>query len=320
MPRAPVSLLLEPALAPAARLLWLALRLCKEEQEPGITSLAAGTSLTRATVRKQLAHLKTAGYYSPGRVSSAAGTAPQVEIPAELLPEPGLRPQAKLLYGLLQTLPTYRPEQESGHFTTLTLSQACRIGEVTARQAIREMEDRGWIALKQVNRRAPIRFTLRNPVRERSQSEVFHVMERLKEADFRGEAIMQACLSLLIASDEFEENARPGFLINPLTDERMELDRYYYSLSLAFEFNGLQHRRTTKRFPNEHSLSMQKARDLMKDSLCRSRGIHLIVLTRADLSLKTIQERTGSRAPLRDLSRHGDLVAALEKVCRAYRR
>lgn len=46
-------------------------------------------------------------------------------------------------------------------------------------------------------------------------AEVAQAQLRLQESEFRGEAIMKEYLSLLIDSDEFEDNARPGFLVNP---------------------------------------------------------------------------------------------------------
>lgn len=51
---------------------------------------------------------------------------------------------------------------------------------------------------------------------------------------------MREYLSLMIDSGEFEDNAAPGFLVNPLTDERLQFDRFYPP-GVAFEFNGPQH-------------------------------------------------------------------------------
>lgn len=45
---------------------------------------------------------------------------------------------------------------------------------------------------------------------------------------YRGQALMREFLSDLVASTDFLDDARPGFLINPFTGERMEYDRYYF--------------------------------------------------------------------------------------------
>ncbi|HLO02512.1 MAG TPA: hypothetical protein VK191_05355, partial [Symbiobacteriaceae bacterium] len=126
-------------------------------------------------------------------------------------------------------------------------------------------------------------------------------------------------LSLLIDCDEFEENARPGFLINPLTDELMELDRYYPP-SVAFEFNGPQHYRTTALYAKESKLRTQQMRDLMKTGHCARRGITLVVVHAADLSLAGMQAKVADLLPLRNLLGHDPLIAFLERVSRPYRR
>lgn len=313
--RAPISLLLDPDLRAAAKVLWLASRLHRGLAKP--TALAVGSGLTLPTVRRSLAQLEAGGWYSAaaGAVERPPAGA-RVSIPASLLTEPRVRPQAKLVYGLLQSGPAFRGK--SGEFTYTDLSAYARISVVTSRQVIRELAEAGWIQASQANQLAPVRFTLRIPELDRSEAEVAQAMSRLKEAGHRGEAIMREYLSLLIDSDEFEDNARPGFLVNPLSDERMELDRYYPGVA-AFEFNGSQHYRTTARFPSPMALAMQQARDLMKETLCARRGVRLVVIIEEDLTLKTMQQRVGTLLPLRDLSCHGELIEHLEKVSKSYR-
>ena len=313
--QAPVSLLLDPDLTAAAKVLWLAIRVHSESVTP--TRLAASSGLTLATIRKLLAKLEAVGWYSPStgaieRSPSGAG----VSIPASLLSEPRVRPQAKLLYGILQTGPAFR--DQSGEFTYTALSAWARVSAVTIRQVVQELAETGWIQASQANQLAPIRFALRIPELDRRAAEVAQAMRRLQEADYHGEAIMREYLSLLIDSDEFEDNARPGFLVNPLTNERMELDRYYPSV-VAFEFNGSQHYRATQRFPSEQALAMQQARDLMKEALCARRGVRVVVINRDDLKLETMQQKVGALLPLRDLRFHAELIDALEKVSKPHR-
>lgn len=69
---------------------------------------------------------------------------------------------------------------------------------------------------------------------------------------------MKEFLSLVVDSDRYEDNATPGFLVNPFTRERLELDRFYPP-SVAFEFNGPQHYGATELFSEEQA-TMQRGR------------------------------------------------------------
>ncbi|MEW6048508.1 MAG: hypothetical protein AB1609_18860 [Bacillota bacterium] len=64
---------------------------------------------------------------------------------------------------------------------------------------------------------------------------------------------MKCWLDLLVAGDDFVDNARPAFLGNPLSRDPLEFDRYYLD-GVRFEFNGpsttapLRRSRTSRRF------------------------------------------------------------------------
>lgn len=312
--QAPVALLVDWDLTAAAKVLWLTTCL------PGELTLRAGlaevTNLHPATVRKHLARLEELGWYSPvdGPIHGSAGR--QVSVPAGLLLDKRVRPQATVLYGLLQTCPGYR--DKSGEFTYATLSALAQVSPATVRLAVRELAGACWIQASQANQLAPVRFTLRDPDLERGAAEAAEARRRLEEADYRGEEIMREYLSLLIDSTDFEDNARPGFLVNPLTNERMELDRYYPGV-VGFEFHGPQHFHTTDRFPSATALAMQQARDLMKEALCARHGVRLVVIRRDDLRLAAMQQKVGSLFPLRDLKGHEQLIETLEAAGKSYR-
>ena len=312
---APVALLQAPNLTPAAKVLWLALYVTAGPATP--TRLAAASGLTLATIRTGLRQLGACGWHNrtTGAIDPNPGSV-RVAIPTDLLAEPRIRPRAKLLYGLLQTTPGY--QNQTGQFTNKALGLCVGVSGDAVREIVRELTDLGWLQFSQVNQLAPVQFTLRNPLLERRRAAVAAAAQRLKEADYRGQEIMREYLSLLIASDEFEDNARPGFLVNPATGERMELDRYYAPVA-AFEYNGPQHYRTTERFPSERAVGMQQARDLMKEALCARRGCRLVVIQREDLSLAAMRQKVGDLLPLRDLRGDELLIAFLEKVSRRYR-
>lgn len=129
---------------------------------------------------------------------------------------------------------------------------------------------------------------------------------------------MREYLTLLIDSDQFEDNAAPGFLVNPLTNERMQFDRFYPP-SVAFEFQGPQHYGATALY-SEAEAAKQRGRDLMKQGICIERGIRLVLIQPQDLSLKVIQQKVGPLLPLRDLIEYQPLIAMLESIARGYRR
>lgn len=298
--RVPVCLLLNPDLPPTAKVLWLATR--AEPAPASLAELATSSGLAPGTVRSGMTRLNSADWDT-----RATADCQSVDIPCSLLGDRRLRPQARLLFGLLQTLPAYH--NKSGTFTYPALSDRVQLSAVTLRECAGELRKTGWIQTAQANRQAPVRFILLFP----GDAEVALAAQRLQETDYRGEAIMKEYLSLLIASDEFKDNARPGFLVNPLTDERLELDRYYWP-KVAFEYDGPQHFRTTKRFPNEKKLAMLQARDLMKEALCARRGIQLIRIQWEDLSLQAMKQKVGALLPLRDLRNHTQLIELLEKA------
>jgi hypothetical protein len=174
----------------------------------------------------------------------------------------------------------------------------------------------GWVQLRQESRVKPIEFTLVSPDLLRSRAEVAVVERRLKRAKFAGEALMQEYLSLLIDSDQFTDNARPGFLINPITDERLELDRFYPP-DLAFEYHGAQHEHATE-FASQAEVEAQRLRDLIKVGLCVYSGIRIVIIRAADLSLEGMIRGIGSSRPLRDLTGHQALIDLLEDATICY--
>lgn len=307
----PEQLLLDRQLPDSAKLLWVAMRLL-----PGgtagnlsITKLMAVSGLSFPTVSKGLRLLKACQGWD------GAGGRPAI-LPAALLAD-RVSVKEKLLYGVLQFTPRF--EHPHGQVSHSGLGLLWGEHPATVRKAMSGLANGGWVAVSQRNQRSPICFTLRDPVQERQKREVANAGQRLKEADYLGEEIMREYLSLIVDSDQFEDNASPGFLVNPYTGERLQFDRYYPP-KVALEFNGPQHYRPTERYPSETEAMRQQARDYIKAGICALRGIRLIVLLPEDLSLSGIRSKVDGLLPLRDLSEHQPLVGFLESVARGYRR
>ena len=73
------------------------------------------------------------------------------------------------------------------------------------------------------------------------------------------------------------DNVRPAFMVNPITNQCLELDCYNEELRLAVEYNGIQHYKFVSFFHrnNDHFMT-QKYRDDMKRRICKEQNINLI--------------------------------------------
>lgn len=128
---------------------------------------------------------------------------------------------------------------------------------------------------------------------------------------------MREYLSLLIESDEYEDDAKPSFLVNPSTGERLQFDRYYPPIA-AFEFQGRQHTAASKRF-SPAEVAKQRTRDLIKRGLCDELGIALVTVEAQDLTLERMRQKIGNLLHLRDLTGLDELVEYLEEVAWEHR-
>ena len=72
--------------------------------------------------------------------------------------------------------------------------------------------------------------------------------------------------------------SKPKWLINPKTGWKLELDGYCEELGIAFEYNGIQHYKSIKRFfhSSRRTLEDQQQIDLLKRKICHDKGIALI--------------------------------------------
>lgn len=301
---APASLLLDPDLTASLKLLWLIRRLYPEA---GPTELAAHSGLAQNTVRTHLSRL----------TSQSWATERKALLPNALLTDRRLSAKSRILFGTLQLLPNY--DSQAGQCTYLSLSNLTGQDLKTVRSAVQELTAAGWLQVTQTNQRAPLTFRLTHPNQPWLEAERARMEQRLKRATWTGEAIMREFLSLMVESDLYEENACPGFLINPFTHQPLEFDRFYPP-DVAVEFNGDQHYGPTELFPSAEDAARQRGRDLIKLATCLERGIKLIIIRPADLCLQGMQAKIGPLLPLRDLRDRQELVGYLERLGRRYLR
>lgn len=300
-----LSLLLNPTLSAHVKLLAIARR---HDPDASPTMLAQRTGLSRAAVYEGLQLLKHAQLNFTGR---------RVRLPLALLADRSVGPAAKLLYGSLQAVPG--SQGQTGQFAFASLSKATGFGTNALRRAVAQLIAGGWVQTRQANRSRPIEFEIGDPHQFRIHEELLAAERRLSRARREGrggEGIMQEYLSLLVDSTEFTENARPGFLVNPLTGDCLELDRFYPP-KVAFEFNGAQHYQGTGRF-TQADADAQRVKDLFKAGLCLYAGVDLVIIHAEDLSLQAMLEQIGRRLPLRELTGYDALIDLLERVSLLY--
>lgn len=306
--RVPAALLLAKTLSASEKILWIALQFRSKPHLP-VAELAMRSGLGVSTVRVSLPQVTG---FRPGTPRG-----PSVLIPADLLQDPQLKAQPKLMYGSLQLVPQF--ERPAGRTAVTELASLTGISAHTVRSALRSLREHGWLQVAQAGKFSPIHFTLCNPMADLRSRSVQAARRRLDAAPFTGEALMREYLTLLVESDEYEDDASPGFLINPFTGEEMQLDRYYPP-GVAYEFNGPQHYGPTARYPSEEEALKQQVRDFLKERICARRGIRLVIVRPEDLSLDGMVEKVRGLLPLRSLEGHEDLVAFLESRSLPYRR
>jgi len=72
------------------------------------------------------------------------------------------------------------------------------------------------------------------------------------------------------ARDEYS----PEWLVNPRTNRRLKLDRYYPELGIAFRFVGLQGRQNYRL--SDEEIQQEADRNLAREEACRLQGITLV--------------------------------------------
>lgn len=325
----PLSLLVSKELTPAAKLLWIRLRydgIHRSKRSHRPRQLAKRTCLGRSTVYEALRRGEVNGWFVRSRdpetgkprwkaVWPQRGGDRAVRIPVALIRAAHeLRPVAILCYGILQAVKEFNVGSQAGTFKWGELKQISGLDLRTIRRAVRALAAKRWIATAQKHRLQRIWFRLM--IADEAYLEEIRV--RLERAEFAGEALMRSYLSLIVQSDESEDWARPEFLVNPASGERMELDRYYPVHRVAFEFNGRQHYQATGQFPRPE-VEAQRKRDQLKRQICREKNIELVVVHAEDLSVIGMLKKVGNLLPRRALRGLKRTIEYLDNCSLRYR-
>jgi len=195
------------------------------------------------------------------------------------------------------------------------LAQLSGLAINTLRKELDAMVRLGWLEINYGQRRRMC-YRLCDPIRQHELERFEKLRLQLEHAPYRGEAILKAILDIVVADSRYIDNARPSFLINPLTGLPLEYDRYYPEWKAAIEFNGSQHDHATDQIAHVHSI---RARDLFKEALSLKHGVTLLVFRPADLSLTTVIKALSGHLPLRRLSTADPSIPLIEQHAAAYR-
>ncbi|MEX0974371.1 MAG: hypothetical protein WD024_03335 [Bacillota bacterium] len=230
---------------------------------------------------------------------------PHEYIPIELLLDKSLPVAARFIYAVISVVPSTSVRE---------LCKVIGLHRDAIRQHCETLRKAGWIGMEGDRHGYVVYPKLPAEVQRRMAHDLG---ERLKIVGFLGEAIMRAWLDLLLADDDFLDNFRPDFLRNPRTGEPLEYDRYHPKIRAAFEFNGSQHSRTTKKYSNPDKLDDQKTKDLVKRAISAEQGIRLVVVEAKDLTLQGMLAKLQG-LPLRRFDPTGPYVRNLEKLSKRY--
>lgn len=187
----------------------------------------------------------------------------------------------------------------------------------TVRSYLRKLQEHGWIEFEYVRTAGHTVVVLHDIDEERMIRHLELIRRRLERAEFKGEGIMKEWLDLLVDTDQHDDNARPGFLVNPLTGERLEFDRWY-PCGVAFEFNGPQHYRPTEAYSDPEQLRRTRLRDAIKRGLGQELGIKVVIVRPEDLSYDGIRAKVEGLLPLRDIPLDDPRVQLLMRVSLNY--
>lgn len=148
-----------------------------------------------------------------------------------------------------------------------------KYGKVNIDEMLRLLPDRNWMGI--------ITKVYRMRLVDKSISRIMS----------DGEKLMKSFLDIILVGEQYIDNCRPEWLINDRTNKRMEIDRFYPELSLAFEYNGRQHYRFSEKYhKDENEFKEQQYRDLRKIHICQEKGIQLFVFGRKQLSKISISK------------------------------
>lgn len=312
-----LSYLLRPDLTASVKLVWLGLLLDRDLEHRKLYSpsrIQRRVGVSRPTVRKALRRLKEpCRPLVPAELSGLSQK--RIQVDPDLITDSNVPAMARVLYCIILGLKQLKRADVLTSYSRI--AEVVRLQPRTVRLALRALVDAGWLAIAQVHKRAPLRLSFPNPKLARQRAEVRRARQRLEKSKYRGEALALLWCDTLVASEHYKDDFFPGSFTNPLTNELLQADRFYFDHKVAIEFNGPQHDGPTLLF-TAAAAEAQRVRDCLKQEICDRQGIALLTLRPEDLTFGRMRELLGSKLPLHDVAVHEPIVGYLEKQSRAY--
>ena len=193
------------------------------------------------------------------------------------------------------------------------------IGRYAAVNSCRLLVERGWMRLVRTKGKGTAVRPICWVPKEHQEKMAQQLKTEYDLAPLAGEFLLGKLVELWIDAPGCVSNARPGFLVNPATKERLELDRYIPGL-IAFEHNGLQHYVTTEMYADDEALAQRRARDLIKAALCAQMEIPLVTVTAQDLDVRQFRDRLPATLLLHYVDLNEPYATSLDRLCSAYRK
>jgi len=195
------------------------------------------------------------------------------------------------------------------------LASASGVSRVIVRRECNALKDEGWLSFDILkSERTIITPTAPDGV----QQQLVKWFDGIKDTWFpMGESIMKAMLDNTVAVPRCLDNCRPSHIVNPVSGYRLEFDRFYYSHGVAFEFQGIQHRRRTDLHKSDAEFEDAQMRDLVKIGLSARHNIEVVEITAADLRIDRIITKIPARLPLLRIDA-GEFVRRLDRVGQEY--
>jgi hypothetical protein len=229
----------------------------------------------------------------------------KVSIPVELVLDRDLDPLAKYLYLII------RLEKPKSVKQLAELAGTYRTG---AAKRCKALEAAGWLIMPEKLGTEPLIATAPRRIQNAMVSRLRDSRWVSKHA---GEFLMKAWLDFLVDSDNFIDNCRPSFLLNPTTGNPLEYDRLYDE-GAAFEYNGRQHYTPTERFSNIDEVRQTQLRDHIKASLSQKQGIVFVEIIESDLNLDSMLANIPDILQLRPIDKNSAYVRGLTRLSEEY--
>lgn len=219
---------------------------------------------------------------------------------------------AKGLFLVLLSMGSDQPEKPVCVRTRVLMEATGATHRRVLRRWLADLERAGWAQILSPER-GKIAVSLTSP----GQIELAKVQQRLEAASFKGEAIAREWLIRLVVGRKYQSNARPPFLINPLSAQPLQYD-IFFPPDVAFEFNGPQHYGPTEKYPDARAAAMRKTLDTLKAGLSVQHGVRLVVIVPDDLTLERMRAKIAGLLPMREIEQDDPVIQYLAKVSAAY--